>query len=197
MCYLCQYTVGLYLRRVPFGEIGCTIEGFFAFLTGVASLWILALLSINRYCLVFYPLYLSRVSVKLMLSILGGYLFVNILWSFMPIFGWSNYAYEFNGLQCAMNYYSYSFSVISFNITTLLFFWLAPISIGCYTNFKILLIVRLGFLTLFYNNLIRFSFKKLKNRSKWIEYLYFTLGNEKVMRKKINQLLIVVILNCN
>lgn len=142
LCYLSHYTIGLYLRRVPFGDIGCLIQGFFALFTGTAGLWILALLSINRYCLVFYPLYLSHINVKHMLSILGIYFLVNVLWGLLPIFGWSDYSYEFNGLQCAMNYNSNTLSVISFNITTLIFFWLIPISIGCYTNYKILLIVR-------------------------------------------------------
>lgn len=141
--YLTHYTTGLYFRRIPFGDIGCVIEGFFAFFTGVASLWLLALLSINRYCLVFYPINMNSLSVKGMLKIISVYLIVNICWSLMPIIGWSKYTYEFNGLQCVMDYSDHTFPVISFNVCTLLFFWLIPISIGCYTNFNILLIVRL------------------------------------------------------
>lgn len=140
--YLTHYTFGLYLGRVPFGLSGCIYQGFFVFFTGVCGVWILALLSSIRYALVYHPICMSNLRKNKTIIILICYFTINFLWSMMPIFGWSHYTIEHNDLQCDIDYRTRSFSALSFNALTLIFFWLIPISIGCYINFKILLIVR-------------------------------------------------------
>ncbi|MBN3323394.1 OPSB protein, partial [Atractosteus spatula] len=89
-----------------FGTTGCNIEGFFATLGGMISLWSLVVLAVERYLVVCKPMSNFRFGESH--SIMG----VVFTWvmacacAVPPLFGWSRYIPEGMQCSCGIDYYT-------------------------------------------------------------------------------------------
>ena len=69
-------------------------------------------------------------------------IFIGLFWALAPIFGWSEYSLEGALISCSVEWNKKTTSVMSYNMSILLFVFFIPISILIYTNFMIIRIVK-------------------------------------------------------
>ncbi|CAF3468257.1 unnamed protein product [Rotaria socialis] len=129
--------------RWIFNKITCTFEGFISYFIGCSNIYILCLISIDRYNIVTRPVNQSmKMNYRAYLSIGCAYM-LSLFWTSMPLFGWSFYDYEGIGVSCSIKWTERSVNVISYNISILIFVYFAPVIIILVANLKIYQLIRI------------------------------------------------------
>lgn len=64
-----------------------------------------------------------------------------LLWSILPIFGWSHYSIEGAYTSCSVEWNERSLNVISYNITIFIFVFIIPLAAIVLSNLKVYLLV--------------------------------------------------------
>ncbi|UJR32062.1 hypothetical protein I4U23_019530 [Adineta vaga] len=123
--------------RWIFAYTGCVFEAMIAYFAGCSNMYMLCLLSIDRYFVVSRPFTTVTITIKQSyICICCAYLLA-LLWTLMPLIGWSKYDYEGTGASCSIKWEEQSLNIISYNITILLFVYLIPVIIIITTNIKV------------------------------------------------------------
>lgn len=129
--------------RWMFGALGCTLGGFMMFWTGSTSVYILAALSHGHYQALRNQLMGHQPpSVRQCYLKVIGCMLLALVWTVMPIFGWSRYSFEGIGTSCSIEWNENSFNVFSYNITILVTIFCIPLFFMGYFNFKLIRVVR-------------------------------------------------------
>ncbi|XP_029291918.1 parapinopsin a [Cottoperca gobio] len=111
------------------GRVGCVLEGFAVSFFGISSLCTIAVISVERFIVVCYPmgavLFQTRHAVAgVVLSWLWSF-----LWNTPPLFGWGGYELEGVKTSCAPNWYSRDVGNMSYIIIYFCFCFAVPFSI--------------------------------------------------------------------
>ena len=64
-----------------------------------------------------------------------------LIWTILPLIGWSYYSLEGAGISCSVEWQNHSLNVITYNITIFAFVFIIPLIILLATNIKIILMV--------------------------------------------------------
>ncbi|XP_070193483.1 pinopsin-like [Littorina saxatilis] len=127
-CDLCMSCFGTFMAmtsswngRWLYGRTGCLFEGFMVYFLGMASMYLLCAISVDRYVVIAKPLLGAKINHMVAgLSIaacwIGGF-----MWAAFPLFGWNEYVLEGAGVSCSVvwetsnsNYTSYIFVIFVF-----------------------------------------------------------------------------------
>ncbi|KAL7399198.1 hypothetical protein ABVT39_021292 [Epinephelus coioides] len=111
------------------GHVGCMLEGFAVAFFGIASLCTIAVISVERYMVVCYPM--GAVLFQTRHAVAGVVL--SWLWSFVwntpPLFGWGSYELEGIKTSCAPNWNSRDVGDMSYIIIYFFLCFVVPFSI--------------------------------------------------------------------
>ncbi len=61
---------------------------------------------------------------------------LSLIWTLLPLFGWSFYSLKGGKISCSIEWEEHSFNVISYNITIFIFVFILPAIIIFITNLK-------------------------------------------------------------
>lgn len=121
-----------------FGQNGCTLYGFLAAFFSLSSMVHLAGAAYERY-LTFCALAIGSVNsfnrkkaITVSLA-LWGY---SLLWSLLPVLGWSSYAPQGTGTSCAVNWTSREATDMAYVMCLLLACFVLPVSVIVYCYYK-------------------------------------------------------------
>ena len=78
---------------------------------------------------------------KLVINIVILCLLNGILWSSLPLVGWSRYSLEGSYTSCSVEWKERSINVVSYNISMFIIVFFIPLIIIIFTNLKLILIV--------------------------------------------------------
>ncbi|CAF1546236.1 unnamed protein product [Adineta ricciae] len=135
-------TFSLLSCRWIFTYTGCVFEAMIVYFAGCSNIYMLCLISIDRYRKIIRPFSAQKANIKqTYLTIAVAYL-LSLFWTVMPLLGWSDYDYEGIRISCSIKWTGRSFNIISYNITIFIFVYLVPITIIIVTNTKIYLSIR-------------------------------------------------------
>ena len=94
---------------------------------------------------------------------------LSLIWTILPLIGWSYYSVESTGISCSVEWQDRSLNVITYNITIFSFVFIIPLIILLVTNIKIIimviLIIQFSFYE-FYENYLISRYKKCLKSSK-------------------------------
>ncbi|CAF3357302.1 unnamed protein product, partial [Rotaria sp. Silwood2] len=142
LCVTPLPAVALVECRWIFTYVSCVISAIIAYFTGCSNIYVLCLISIDRYIVLTRMSTTPVISVKhAYISILCVYLLA-LFWSLLPIIGWSNYDYEGVGASCSVKWEERSLNVTSYNITIFIFVYLIPVIIIIIMNLKSFRVIR-------------------------------------------------------
>ena len=124
-----------------FREIGCIVSGFIMYFTGNMGIFLMVVISLERFYIIHRPMGFSRLKLKTSLYIIGFCALFSLFWCVVPLFGWSRYSLEGAKTTCAVEWEERSFSVISYNVAIFIFVFFVPVCILFFTNIRLILIV--------------------------------------------------------
>jgi hypothetical protein len=107
----------------------------------ISTLFLLMVISLERYFIVEKPFEIHRLTFKLNIKIFLAILLISTIWPMLPLIGWSRYNIEANGLFCTSEFNDRSLNAISFAFANIIVFWSLPLIVILYTNIKLFLIV--------------------------------------------------------
>lgn len=128
--------------RWLFKEIGCIVSGFLMYLIGCTSIYIMVLVSVERYYLIQNSFKTKINTNQVVFSILVCF-FLGFAWAIFPLFGWSHYSLEGAHTSCSVEWNEKSFNVISYNITILITVFIIPVIAIAFTNIKLIFMVKI------------------------------------------------------
>ncbi len=123
--------------RWPFGKIGCDLTATLMFFIGCTSVYMLVAISLQRYYIIRKPLNIKKITKKATLIVIGICCASGLIWSLLPLFGWSSYVLEGSLTSCGPDFHSKTFNNLSFNITLFLTVFVIPFCIIAVTSFKL------------------------------------------------------------
>ncbi|CAF5040459.1 unnamed protein product [Rotaria sp. Silwood1] len=128
--------------RWMFSYVGCVLEAIIAYFAGCSNMYMLCLISIDRYFVVTRLCSTSVILVKhAYITVLCGYLLA-LFWTLLPVIGWSSYDYEGVGASCSVKWEERSLNVTSYNLTIFIFVYLIPVIIIIVTNISAFHVIR-------------------------------------------------------
>jgi hypothetical protein len=130
-----------YSTRWSFDRYGCIFSGFVMYFVGIASIYIMVAISIERYYITRNPLNMRELNSRIVYRIIYFCLLITFLWASLPLFGWSYYSLEGGLTSCSIEWNDRSLNVISYNVITFVAFYIVPLCIISYTNFHLLIMV--------------------------------------------------------
>ncbi|CAF1545172.1 unnamed protein product [Adineta ricciae] len=164
-------TFSLLSCRWIFTYTGCIFEAMIVYFAGCSNIYMLCLISIDRYRKITQPFSPQKVNIKqTYLAIVVAYL-LSLFWTVMPLLGWSNYDYEGIGISCSINWTGRSFNIISYNITIFIFVYLVPITIIIVTNIKIYLSIH----NRWHHSTLNFNRNRMKYQQKIERHILNTI----------------------
>ena len=123
------------------GKIGCTVSGFIMYTVGLLQINLVTVISMERYYIIYKPFNISKITFKLAGLVIIGCIAFSLLFTILPLFGWSYYSLEGSLTSCSVEWADRSWNVMSYNITIWLFGYIIPLSVIIYCNIKTLRIV--------------------------------------------------------
>ena len=121
----------------------------------------MVMISLDKFFLVYRPMIARSIKMRTRIGVCAGCALCALVWSTLPLLGWSHYSLDVARTSCALEWMEQSASVISFNTTIFVFVFLVPISLIVVFNAKLVI-----FLDTFYHKKIAIVSKpKPKNRS--------------------------------
>ncbi|RNA43725.1 vertebrate ancient opsin-like [Brachionus plicatilis] len=128
--------------RWIFHHTGCVFSAFIMYFIGCLSIYLLVAISFERYYITKNPLENSKNKIqKTYLSILMCVL-VALVWSVLPIIGWSYYSLEGAMTSCSVEWKDRSLNVVSYNLTVFLLVYFVPLLAIIMVNFKLIFMIR-------------------------------------------------------
>ncbi|XP_053380887.1 visual pigment-like receptor peropsin [Mercenaria mercenaria] len=118
--------------RWLYGDLGCTLYGFFMTWFGVTSTSLFTCISFERYIIMCRP-DIKRLLTKNVVNVLGlGCYLHGLVWGFLPLVGVNRYVYEPSGISCTPDW---SHDNIGYMLGLFSVCFLMPVlvSIGCYS----------------------------------------------------------------
>ena len=94
-----------------------------------------------RYIVLAKPNRIQALSISACLKLVLLVLAVSFFFAVMPLFGWSRYALEGLKISCSIDWTARDFNGMSYNIAALLFVYLIPVIVLCYTTLKNIFLV--------------------------------------------------------
>ena len=128
-------------KRWPFRQLGCAVSGFVMFLVGTASIYLMAVIAMERYWLVHKPLVVRHMTWRTRLHIIAACLLLAFVWSALPMFGWSRYSLEAFKTSCSIEWADRSLSVTSYNMTIFVGIFLIPLVLIVAFSTKLILTI--------------------------------------------------------
>ncbi|CAF4353988.1 unnamed protein product [Rotaria sp. Silwood2] len=122
--------------RWIFTYTGCVFEAIISYFVGCSNMYILCLISIDRYSIMTRPFQPPSNIIQRTYISIGCIYILSLFWTIMPLLGWSSYDYEGLGLSCSIQWTERSLNVISYNITVLIFIYFIPVMIILITNIR-------------------------------------------------------------
>ena len=130
VCDLCMCVICIPLPAASniaqnwmFNWSGCVFHAFTVYFFGLSNMYILTAISVDRFIIIAKPLYAAKINYRVVSLALFTCYFFGFLWSSMPLFGWSSFAYEGAGTSCVISYDDHDMSAFSYNVA---------ISINCF-----------------------------------------------------------------
>lgn len=136
-------------QRWTSSKYGCILSGFGMYFPACTNVYLMTLISIQRFYILKSALNVKKISEKVLLFVIFVCILIGLFWSLMPLFGWSHYSLEDSYVGCAVEWKERSYNVISYNICIFLFVFIVPFGIIIVTNIKSILIVRKSSKTVF------------------------------------------------
>ncbi|CAC5402365.1 OPN4 [Mytilus coruscus] len=131
-----------FAHRWLWGWSGCVFHGFTVYVLGLSNLYILAAISVDRYIIIAKPLQAHKINHRVVgISVFLCYFF-GFFWSFMPVVGWSEYAFEGAGTACGILYDYNNASAFSYNIAIFINCYWIPIFIMIYSYYYVFMTIR-------------------------------------------------------
>ena len=127
--------------RWIFKRTGCIFSAFQMYFTACASIYLLVAISIERYFMFKKGVNKPFLSFKQSVSILIVCVLFGLVWTVLPLFGWSYYSLETSKMTCSVEYQDRSFNVISYNIAMFTFVYFIPLMIIIASNVKLIILV--------------------------------------------------------
>ncbi|KAK3601893.1 hypothetical protein CHS0354_041830 [Potamilus streckersoni] len=128
--------------RWIWGDIGCMIEGFIVYFIGMANMYILMAVSLDRYLVISRPLMGSKITVKIAILAVIACVAGGLFWTVVPFFGWSRYTPEGVGTTCSVTWMDKDVATTSYNISIFIFCYLVPVGTMVVAYYKLLETVR-------------------------------------------------------
>ncbi|CAF0893793.1 unnamed protein product [Brachionus calyciflorus] len=122
-------------------DLGCVISGFLMYFIGCTSIYIMALISLERYFMIYNSLKTKLNSNQVLFSILICVI-LGFIWAFLPLVGWSHYSLEGALTSCSVEWNERNFNVLSYNVTIFITVFFIPILIIVITNFKLIKLIK-------------------------------------------------------
>jgi len=124
------------------------------FFVGCSSIYMMVVLSLQRYYIISKPLNIRKINLKSTLIIIAVCCILGLIWSLMPLTGWTYYTLEGAYTSCGLEFELQTFNIISFNISLFTFVFALPLIIIAITNIS--LYIKVGY---FYSCLTMFQIR--------------------------------------
>ena len=106
------------------------------YFVGCTSIYLMAVISIDKLFIVYKPFMARHMSVGARLRIVFGCACAGLFWSSLPLAGWSYYSLEPSKTMCSVEWSTRSPSVTSYNVAMLLFVYIVPLCVIIVFNTK-------------------------------------------------------------
>ncbi|XP_046354032.1 rhodopsin, G0-coupled-like [Haliotis rufescens] len=126
-----------FAERWLFGEFGCIFSAYIIFLLSMVSINTMLVIAIFRYTFVCKPQYNYLTNVEYMKFVIGGIWGHALIWTSLPLVGWSSYTLEPYGTSCTLNWQGTSLSDFSYSISSLVTCYIIHIVIITFCYVKI------------------------------------------------------------
>ncbi|UJR14687.1 hypothetical protein I4U23_001680 [Adineta vaga] len=164
-------TFSLIYCRWIFTYAGCVFEAIVVYFAGCSNMYMLCLISIDRYRKINRPFFTRRIETKpIYLAIASTYL-LSLFWALIPLAGWSSYNYEGIGISCSINWIGRSLNIVSYNITIFIFVYLIPVLIIVITNIKIYSTIR----NQWHDTMMNYNQNRLRHQRQIQRQVLFTI----------------------
>jgi hypothetical protein len=124
-----------------FSKEGCIGSAFFMYFIGCTSIYLMAVLSLERYYIICKPLNIRKLSAKTNLVSITACTLNGLLWAVLPLLGWSHYALEGANTSCSVEWRERSVNVMSYNIVIFCLVYLLPLGVILFTNARLVSLV--------------------------------------------------------
>ncbi|CAF0751292.1 unnamed protein product [Brachionus calyciflorus] len=131
-----------YSCRWVFNKLICTIVAFIMYFIGCSSIYLLTVISFERWYAIVNPFEQRYLTYKYTCLIIMLCLLFSLIWCVAPLFGWSYYSLEISLTTCSVEWNDHSLNVISYNMTIFGFVYLIPLVVLIYTNIKLIFMIR-------------------------------------------------------
>ena len=109
------------------------------FFVGCTSMYLMAVIAVERFWLIRRPALISRMRVTTRLQVIAGCATLALVWSLMPLIGWSRYSMEPSRTSCAVEWAERSLSVTSFNVTLFFLVFFVPLVLIVVFNTRLII----------------------------------------------------------
>ncbi|KAL4241079.1 D(1B) dopamine receptor [Mactra antiquata] len=158
------------------GEFMCYWEGFVVYFFGLAELYLLTAISVDRYIVIAKPLKSSIITKRFaVLSVLACFAF-GALWAIFPFFGWGSYGLEASKVFCGLLWEDTGASITSYVITIFLFCFIFPMALMIYCYLQIYLTIRHMNKTMAFDKKSRIAKKNMKVERKMLKSCFIMCG---------------------
>jgi hypothetical protein len=124
-----------------FSQTTCVLTAFAMYLTGCTSVFLLCVISYERYLMINDPLNRRRFGLGKCFLLVAVCLLGGVFWASMPLLGWSHYSLEGAGTSCSVEWNERSWNVTSYNIGIFIFVFLIPVTYIFITNISLVIVV--------------------------------------------------------
>ncbi|XP_066280128.1 pinopsin-like [Branchiostoma lanceolatum] len=129
-------------HRWLWGRPGCVWYGFANSLFGIVSLVTLSALAFERYCVVVRSS--DMLTYKSSLGVITFIWMYSLLWTSLPLLGWSSYQFEGHHIGCSVNWVEHNFGNVSYIITLMVTCFFVPMVVVCWSYAGIWRTVRMS-----------------------------------------------------
>ena len=125
------------------GKIGCTVSGFIMYTVGLLQINLVTVISMERYYIIYKPFNISKITFKLAGLVIIGCIAFSLLFTILPLFGWSYYSLEASLIQCGVEWAERSWNVQSYNFVIFIFNFFIPVTVVSYCILNTIKIVNI------------------------------------------------------
>ncbi|XP_021355908.1 visual pigment-like receptor peropsin [Mizuhopecten yessoensis] len=173
---LCVSSIGIAVLVVPtvgiasledkwmFGEVGCALHGFIMTTFGLIQIFVLAVMSFEKYIIVVRNNWDSFVSKNGTRFTIAGCLMLGVILGSCPLFGWNSYKLELQRTSCSIDWGDKSIKSLTYTYLLLLVGLVVPVSVMFFSYINIYLEIRRHIFNL--HNVLRNSGKSYANMLK-------------------------------
>lgn len=130
-----------YFSRWVFGNLICTITGFIMYFIGCTSIYLLTVISFERWFVIMNPFKQRLFDKKISIFTVIFCCLFSLIWCIAPLLGWSHYSLELSKTTCSVEWNDKSFNVVSYNFVIFGFVYFIPLVLLFITNIKLIIVV--------------------------------------------------------